>query len=170
MQEIWKDIKGYEGKYQVSNTGKVRSLNYRRWGVVRELKPRIEKTDDGYLSVMLHKNSIGKVFKIHRLVAQAFIPNPNNYPEVNHIDENKQNNNVLNLEWCDHKYNNNYGTKPRRIGQKNSKPIIQCSLDGSEIREWESMRAAKTELGIFNITQALKGRYKQAGGFVWKYK
>ena len=109
--EEWKDIIGYEGKYQVSNTGKIRSLNYLNTRKTKELKPR--KFSTGYLSICLGKEK--KNFYIHRLVAIHFIPNPNNLLEVNHKDENKTNNNVENLEWCNHKYNCNYGTRSERI-------------------------------------------------------
>lgn len=114
MEEIWKDIKGYEGKYQVSNYGSVKTLNYRRTGTARLLIP---KNDKGYLAVGLYKNGKRKMFLIHRLVAEAFIPNPENLPQVNHIDEDKTNNYVENLEWCTQSYNNNYGTRLKRVSE-----------------------------------------------------
>ena len=105
MKEIWKDIKGYEGLYQISNTGKIKSLerykdNHSKKQLVKEKirKQIISKT--GYYTCMLTKNGNLKLFKVHRIVAEAFIPNPNNYPIINHIDGNKLNNNVSNLEWC----------------------------------------------------------------------
>ena len=112
-KEIWKDIQGYEGKYQVSNLGRVKSLNYHRSGKERILKYLINTR--GYLTTMLYKNGIGKNVRINRLVAQAFIENPENLPEVNHIDEDKTNNRVGNLEWCSHEYNTNFGTRNERI-------------------------------------------------------
>lgn len=113
----WKDIEGYEGLYQVSNTGKVRSLNYNKTGQKKILKLGIEKR--GYKHVTLYKNNKRKIFKVHRLVAQAFISNPNNYPCVNHKDENPSNNHVSNLEFCTVAYNNSYGTRLERMSAKN---------------------------------------------------
>lgn len=111
--EIWKDIEGYEGLYQVSNKGRIKSLNYRRTGKEGMLKGKPDK--NGYLIVFLYKKGEKpKPFLIHRLVAKGFIPNVNDLPEVNHIDENKENNHVENLEWCDRKYNMNYGTRTKR--------------------------------------------------------
>ena len=103
MEELFRDVAGYEGLYQVSNLGNVKSLNYLNTGQVRILKQR--KHTDGYLQINLWKEGKMKTHYVHRLVAQAFIENPDNLPEVNHIDENKQNNRVDNLEWCEHTYN-----------------------------------------------------------------
>lgn len=119
MKEVWKDIQGYEGLYQVSNLGRVRHLPYTiKWGGKLEHRPLKEmnqhKNSNGYCIVILSKNSKSKKFLVHRLIAQAFIPNPDNLPEVNHIDEDKSNNKVNNLEWCDRKYNVNYGTRTER--------------------------------------------------------
>ena len=112
MIEVWKDIKGYENKYQVSNTGKIKALNYRNTGKEREISM---KNNKGYYEVALWKDSKRKMFLVHRLVAQMFIPNPDNLPQVNHIDENKTNNCVDNLEWCTQLYNNLYGTRLERV-------------------------------------------------------
>lgn len=167
--EVWKDIKGYEGKYQISNTGRVRSMCNN--GKKREepfiLKPI--KHYKGYLRVYLWKNSKQKTFLIHRLVAEAFIPNPNNYLEINHKDENKQNNNVNNLEWCTRKYNMNYNGLNKK---RNSKKIIQYDIKNNFIKEWECIMEVQRQLGInnANICQCCKGNYKTAGGFIWKYK
>ena len=106
-EEIWKDIDGYEGLYKVSNLGRVKSLNYLRKGIEKERIPN--KNNSGYLIVGLHKDGKIKNFLIHRLVAEAFIENVNDLPQVNHKDENKLNNCVENLEWCSAKYNSNYG-------------------------------------------------------------
>lgn len=134
MVEIWKDIKGYEGLYQVSTCGRIKSLarmvpfsNIHTSGY-RQLKEKILKggiTKDGYNVVTLRKDNIGKIYSIHRLVAETFIPNPNNLPEVNHKDENKVNNHVDNLEWCTHQYNSTCGTiksrqRQARLGVKHS--------------------------------------------------
>ena len=113
--EIWKDIEGYEGLYQVSNKGRIKSLNYRRTGKERVLSS--SPTSSGYLVVCLYKNKKPKPFLIHRLVAEAFIPNSDNLPEVNHKDENKLNNRVENLEWCDREYNINYGNRNEKASE-----------------------------------------------------
>ena len=111
MKEEWKTIEGYEN-YQVSNLGNVKSLDYNRTGKEKILKPA--KNKNGYSMIQLFQNGKGKGFLLHRLVAQAFLPNPNNYPQVNHKDEDKTNNLFSNLEWCTPSYNNNYGTKNER--------------------------------------------------------
>lgn len=110
--EEWKDIKGYENKYQISNLGRVKALDYRRTGKEQIISI---KNNKGYSEVALWKDSKRKMFMVHRLVAQAFIPNPNNLPQVNHKDENKTNNIVENLEWCTQSYNNSYGTRLERV-------------------------------------------------------
>ena len=122
MKEIWKSIQGYEGLYEVSNFGNVRSLdrvirskhNEKKQKKGRILTPFYEEKK-GYYQVSLSKDGKQKKQRIHRLVAVAFLENPFNYTDVNHKDEDKTNNNVDNLEWCTRKYNNNYGTKPERI-------------------------------------------------------
>ena len=117
-KRVWKDIPGYEGKYQVSNTGQVKSLNYRQTGKTKILK--LSTSKDGYKNIGLCKNGKRTNYQVHRLVAQAFLDNPNNYKEVNHKDENKANNTVWNLEYCDHKYNCNYGTFNYKMRQLKS--------------------------------------------------
>ena len=129
MKEIWKAVSGFEGLYEVSNIGNVRSLDRtvtRKDGVVvsfkgKQLLPRLNH--DGYLQVQISKCNKCKTVKVHRLVADAFMPNPLSLPEINHKDENKTNNAVTNLEWCSHKYNSCYGTRGERIGEKISKPL-----------------------------------------------
>ena len=111
--EGWKDIEGYEGLYQVSNLGRVKSLGNDK--NKKEKIRKVRKNNFGYLHLTLHKNRIAKDYLIHRLVATAWIPNPNNLPEINHKDECKTNNTVENLEWCDATYNNNYGTRIIRM-------------------------------------------------------
>ena len=164
MKEIWKDIEGYDGIYQVSNFGRVRSL---KWGKVKFLKPIDNKY--GYLIVTLCKNSISKKYKVHRLVTQAFLPNPNNLPQVNHKDENPSNNIVSNLEWCDSKYNNNYGTKNEKI----SKVVIQIDKNTNVIVNiFPSLMEAERQTGCSNshICSCCKGERKTTGGYKWKYK
>ena len=109
----WKDIPGYEGLYQVSNLGEIKSLNYRNTGKEKILK--LIKDKKGYFHVNLYKNGKLKNLQVHRLVAMAFIPNHNNYNQVNHKDENTSNNAVENLEWCTAKYNSNYGNRNKKI-------------------------------------------------------
>ena len=164
MEEIWKDIKDYEGHYQVSNLSRVKSIKF---GKEIILKQHIR---GGYYSVVLSKNGILKIFKVHRLVAQAFIPNPNNYKEVNHKDENKQNNVISNLEWCDRKYNQNYGTRTERVAEKCSKKVYQYTLDGKFVKEWSSTKECGRNGYIQQaISACCRGRYKTAHGFIWSY-
>ena len=115
-REIWRDVVGFEGLYKVSNLGNVKSLNYNRTGKEKLMKPQTD--GHGYLQVMLYKDGKYKIKKIHRLVAEAFIPNPDNLPCVNHKDENKTNNKEFNLEFCTYEYNNNYGTRKIKVELK----------------------------------------------------
>lgn len=114
-KQYWREIPNYEGLYQVSNTGRVRSLNYRRTGKSKVMKPSTDEL--GYKRIDLCKNGKHKLHYIHRVVALAFIPNPNNYPIINHKDENPSNNYYKNLEWCTYEYNNNYGTKREKLSK-----------------------------------------------------
>lgn len=165
--EIWKEIEYTNGLYQVSNYGNVKSLKF---GNERILKPKIKS--DGYCGV--HFRIDGKEYNktIHRLVAQAFIPNPNNLSQVNHINEDKTDNRVENLEWCTAKYNSNYGTRIKRRIEKVKKPILQFTLDGDFIRKWDSIKDATFDLRgckSGRIVDCLKGRDKQAYGYKWGY-
>lgn len=168
-KEIWKDILGYEGKYMVSNWGRVKSLNYRNTGKEGILKG--VANGNGYLEVILFKEGKGKHYRINRLVAQAFLPNPDNLPEVNHKDENKQNNCVENLEYCSKLYNINYGTGSKRSAEKRSKPVIAIDKVSGLILEFPSIAEASRQTGINkgNICSCLKGNYKSASGYVWYY-
>lgn len=181
-EERWRDIAGYEGMYQISNLGRVKSLerqmklnlNKDKNMIKKEkiLKPGKTGIKRNYLGVELLKNSKQKHKYIHRLVAETFIPNPNNYKEVNHKDENTLNNCASNLEWCDTKYNINYGQRTLKATKKLSKPIIQLDLENNLIKEWDSMRNASRNLNIniSNISRCCKGEFKTAGGYIWKYK
>ena len=141
--EIWKDIFGYENIYQVSNLGRVRGLKrktgnstgyYIRKGKILKKAMNIH----GYEFVILSKNGKRKTITVHRLVAEAFIPNPNHFPCINHKNENRACNIVENLEWCTHKYNSNYGTSQKRKVMAISKPIIQMDLKECEIQTFSS--------------------------------
>ena len=165
MKEIWKDIKDYEGLYQVSNLGRVKRIT-----TGRVLKPL--KHANGYLMVKLSKNSIVYTKTVHRLVAEAFIPNPEHKSEINHIDETKTNNNVSNLEWMTRKENINHGTRTERMSKTQSIPIIATNIKTGESKEFYGARECARQLGLThgNITSVLKGRYKQTGGYTFKYK
>ena len=171
IKEIWKDKKDYEGHYQVSNCGRVKSIKF---GKERILKLRTDKKT-GYLHVVLCKDGKAKAFTVHRLVAESFLPNPHNYPCVNHKDENKQNNNVSNLEWCSVQYNNTYGTRIERVAEKKtngkqSKPVLQYTLDGQFVREWESTaECGRNGFNQGNVVACCQGKLKKYKGFIWKY-
>ena len=153
-----KDIKGYEGLYGITSCGKV-------WSYRNECFLKPISTRNGYLIVALYKDRQRKWYSLHRLVAEAYIPNTENLPQVNHRDENKANNSLQNLEWCDCKYNNNYGNKIDR--QKKS--ILQYDLDGNFIREWKCATDVGKEVQA-NICKCLKGKRKTAYGYKWVYK
>ena len=159
MEEIWKDIKGYEGLYQISNQGRVKSLNYRRTGkehlMIQETTPR------GYKKIRFLDH---KKYFVHRLVAEAFIPNPDNLPQVNHKDEDKTNNHADNLEWCTKLYNINYGNGII----KRCKKVYQYTMDGELVKEWES--AAECARNGFKITKlylCFNKKKKTYKGFKW---
>lgn len=164
--EIWKDIKEYEGLYQVSNFGRVKSLKF---GKEKVMSPVLHTR--GYFNIELSNKGLRKVKKIHRLVAEAFIPNPKNLPQVNHKDENKANNHVENLEWCTNGENARYGTRIKRIAENNKKKIQQFDLDGNFIREWRSAVDIENETGLgrTNIRACCRGKIRKAYGFIWRY-
>lgn len=142
MQEIWRDIEGYEGLYQVSNKRRVKSLNYNKSSKEGILKPR--KSKDGYLQLQLHKEGECKDYRVHRLVGQTFLENLEGLPEINHKDEDKTNNCVENLEWCSSEYNKNYGTRNKRVSKSLSKPLM-C-VETNEI--FNSAQEAQEQTGI----------------------
>ena len=165
MTEIYRDIKGYEGKYQVSNLGNVKSLHYNNTDKEKIMKPSIV---GGYKRVYLGGNCN---IAVHHLVAEAFIPNPNALPIINHKDEDKLNNCVDNLEWSTYAYNSNYGTSKHRIAENESKAINQYSLDGVFIKRWNSGTQINKQLGFSNgnICSCCRGNQKTAYGFKWRY-
>ena len=171
--EIWKEINGYEGIFQISDNGKVKSLYGR--------KPRIRKPykkENGYLSISLSKGGVSKTFYIHRLVAEAFIPNPENLPQVNHKDENKTNNNVNNLEWCTALYNLNYGTYRERVSNsktnnpKVSKKVMQFDLEGNFVSEYPSVKETSRQTGFIhqNIQACCKEKSRMCNSYIFLYK
>ena len=162
MNEIWKDIKDYEGIYQVSNLGRVKTDRILKVG----------KNKGGYLGVSLSKNSVISPQRVHRLVAEAFILNPENKPQVNHIDEDKTNNKVSNLEWMTAKENSNHGTRNKRVSKIKSIQIIATNLKTGESQEFNSSNECAAQLCLkgSNIAAVLKGRRNHTGGFTFKYK
>lgn len=204
MEEIWKDIEGYDGLYQVSDMGRVKSLDrYTDYGMSKGIvafrkgvimKPFINNAGNGYECVKLSKFGVKTIFSVHRLVAIAFLPNPDNKTEVNHIDGNTRNNKVYNLEWCTHSENMKHAFKTglctpnhnfrhsenakRAISRKNmwgnsikNRIVSQFTLSGEFIRDWNGFCEIKRELGYCesSIVNCCKGRYKQSYGYIWKY-
>lgn len=176
MEEIWKDIKNYEGLYRVSNLGRIKSLNYNGTGEERIMDGNYDR--DGHKKVVL-TNRIKKYPFIHRLVAQAFIPNPENKPEVHHIDYNPSNNIVDNLMWVTKEehakfHPERYKNASRASAMVLSKSVLQYTNDGQFIKEYPSAHEAARQNGLFttNICNCCNGKshYKTAGGFIWKYK
>ena len=196
MKEIWKDINGYKGCYQISNLGRVKSLGrYKNnpqgmktyWVEERILKP--QTNIHGRIYYSLKKDGLRKNHTAHRLVGIHFISNPNNLPQINHKDENPKNNIITNLEWCTPLYNTNYGTGiERRVkntdwvkfvqnfpweerSKEQRKKISQFTLKGELVRKWDSLKIAGETLGIppENICMCCKERIKTAGGYLWKY-
>ena len=176
--ETWKNIKGYEGLYQVSSMGRVKSLErtiIKKDGRKQTVKERILKgtpDKDGYLKIGL-SGSTGKQkwFQVHRLVGEAFIQNPDEKPQINHINEIKTDNRACNLEWCTCKQNINHGSRNERAAKALGKPVGQYELDGRLIKIWPSAREAERQTGVSQggIWGATNGIYKQAYGFIWKY-
>lgn len=164
IEEIWKDIEGYEGRYQVSNLGRVKRVTTGR--ILKSGKNR-----GGYLYVNLCKQGVVSNKRIHRLVAQAFIPNPENKPDINHADEDKTNNMVSNLEWATRKENLNHGTHNDRVSKTLSIPVIATNLKTGESKEFYSGKECARQLGLNSghITSVLKGRLKQTGGYIFEY-
>lgn len=170
MEEVWKDIEWHKGAYKISNLGRVYSVQ----------RKKIKNTfidKGGYVRVQLYHNYTQKRFLVHRLVAEAFIPNSNNYPQVNHIDENKLNNCVDNLEWCTNKYNCNFGTKPEKSRKNSSKlqlnkrSVAIYDSENNYIDTCKSMMdvARKLNCSYSNVQSVLYGRTKTCKGYVLKY-
>ena len=172
MEEHWKDVEGFEDLYSISDTGKVLS---KRSGRIR----KTSVNNSGHECIRIYKNKKQYNFTIHRLVAMTFIPNPLSLKEINHIDENKLNNNVQNLEWCTRKYNQEYSGNIKKfvnagaaaVKRIRSKKVVQYTLDGEFIKEWLSAREAEAALGIARtgIGKCCLGQYKQCGGYLWSF-
>ena len=183
--EEWRDAKGYEGVYQISNTGRVKSLS--RPVVcntgIKQSEEKIMKQRcgvGGYKSLALRVGDGYKTALVHRLVAEAFLPNPNGYRCVNHKDETRDNNNVENLEWCTYAYNNTYGSaREKRVkntdweafGKKVSTPVLQLDRQGNVIKRWESIKEAAKAVGCFtpNIVRCCQIKRYKAKGYMWRY-
>ena len=178
MSEIWKPVVGAEDRYEVSNMGRVRVLPHstnqvNQHGNIISVRHdgrvmKLQENRGGYMVVFIRK----KLMTVHRLVAMAFIPNPDNLPQINHKDENKHNNRVENLEWCTNRYNYDYGTRRERIAQKNRVAVIGTDKDGKEYY-FSSMKEAEEKTGVYfgnisNCCRKVKHR-PTAGGYKWRY-
>lgn len=183
--EVWKEIEGFNGDYLVSNYGRVKSFKMKHERIMR-----LRKDKDGYMLITLHNNNHVTTKKVHRLVAQAFIPNPENLPQVNHKDENKANNIVDNLEWCTCKYNINYGAHTQKVantqrGRKhtcehiqkirenaiNKRKVKMLSLDGKVIKRFKSASDAGRYVNgnTTNVIAVIKGRSQTYKGYLFAY-
>lgn len=170
--EKWKAIEGYNGRYEVSNYGRVKSVNmfigtHIYIGTI--LSPVI--TSNGYLKVSLTLKGKRKTCLIHRLVAKAFIKNVNNLPQVNHKDEIKTNNRVENLEWCSRSYNCKYGKRNQKMIDDRKRAVLKLSADGILLKRYEALNEASRITGInaAHICDVCKGKRNLAGGYLWKY-
>lgn len=167
MREIWKDISGYNGVYQISNLGRVRSCEGKS-GDYSIRAPRF--CGKGYRSITLHDSGKRRYFLIHRLVAEAFLENPHGFPQVNHKDGNKQNNCVNNLEWCTNSENMNHAYA--NLLTRRARPILQFDKQGNFIKKWDSSSEFSRFIGVKNnscISDVCNGKRKSAYGYIWKY-
>jgi hypothetical protein len=173
MQEIWKDVPDFNGLYKISNLGNVKSFNKSNRHYGQEfhlLKPTL--VSNGYYQVTLYDSQKKKhKYQVHKLVAELFIDNPNNYPCVNHKDENKLNNIVDNLEWCTYSYNNSYGTAKLRMRITKSRPVSQYTLEGIWIASYVSPSIAADLLKCdrHRITECCNGKTASALGYLWEW-
>lgn len=170
MKEIWKDIEGYEGLYQVSNIGRVKRIRFinKNTNIEKERIKSLKKRKDGYLEVALYKNGKGMSIQVHRLVAKAFIPNSNNLPQVNHKDGIKTNNVVTNLEWVSASENALHSS--RELGNS-IKKVNQYDKKGRYLATYSSIRIAGeiNKIDESSISNVLAGRRKSTYGYKWKF-
>ena len=169
--EEWKPIKGFKN-YMISNMGRVKHLAYTSNNKTYKetiLAPR--KIKGGYIIVRLIKDDNWKDYYVHRLVCEAFCPNPYKFNEVNHKDENKENNNADNLEWCNRYYNNNYGTRKEKVSKALKKPIVQFTKDGEFVKKWDGAVDVEREMAIprQGIYNCCNGKQQTSGGYKWCY-
>lgn len=169
---VWKDVKGYEGIYRVNNKGQVQ--NVLKGNYLKQFE-----TSGGYLHVYLYKDHKRKIYKAHRVVCEAFNDNPHKYPQVNHINMNKQDNRPENLEWCTQSYNirhsfQNGGREhnKQKLLEANHREVWCCDLEGKELKLFYSLSEAARQTGcnVSNISACCHGRIKSIGGFKWKLK
>lgn len=179
MKEIWKDIKGYEGLYQVSNLGRVKSLGNGGSHKVERIKD-LQNDTKGYKITRLSKNGVQKTLKVHRLVGEAFIPNPLNLSQINHKNEDKTDNRVENLEFCTNSYNHDYGTRNDRARnaiintdyiKSKIKPVYQYTMDKTLVKIWDSLSEIKrvNNYSIGDISNCCLGKRKMYKGCIWSY-
>lgn len=167
--EVWKDVEGYEGHYLVSNYGRIKSFYKNKNG--RFIKPLVMNAGKGYEQVGLYKNGRQKKILLHRLIAEAFIANPDKLPFVNHIDENKTNNHVENLEWCTRSQNNNHGTRNQRIANSQSIPVsAKCLRTGKELHFKSIAEASRQGFNASSIWKVCNGKMNKHHEYVWKYE
>lgn len=175
--EVWKDVKGYEGFYQVSDKGRIRSVDRmieykdgaKHFWSGRVLK--LSRNKNGYYTITLYKEGAENGYGVHRLVAQAFIPNLDNLPQVNHKNEVKTDNRAENLEWCSMDYNINYGTIGQRISEKRSKQVYQYTLDNQLVKVWKSTQeCGRNGYNQRHISECCRGVLHKHKGFRWSYK
>lgn len=178
VKEEWKDIKGYEGLYQISNLGNVKSLSRKvkhYMGGEKKCNEKILSPDinhHGYCRVTLFNKNKRRRIAVHRLVAEAFVENPNGYPEINHKDENPLNNMCSNLEWCSKSYNINYGARTEKAVSHMRKPVLQFDINGNLIARYISASDAgrKTKCKQQDISRVCNGTRKTCGGYRWQYE
>ena len=180
-EEEWKSVVGFEGLYEVSSYGRIRSIDrviMRSNNTILTLKGSILPQYEYYgnstisrLKVNLSKNGNKYSRSVHRLVATAFIPNPDNLPQVNHKDENPKNNNVSNLEWCTCEYNHNYGTRNERHKKALQKRVNVYDLSGNYIKQYESIKHASEDLNLdpSSVTKVCKGKYRRHKTYIFRY-
>lgn len=178
QNEIWKEINGYNN-YYISNKGNVLNIykkaikrNSKEKGIAFRFMKPIQDAN-GYYIITLYKNNKPKNFKIHRLVAETFLSNKNNYPVVNHKNENKLDNRVENLEWCTISYNNKYGTRLKKTAKKLAVPIICYDKNGNIIKKYKSIQSVKKDgFNPSKVCSVCKNKYgrKTHKGYIWKYE